>query len=78
MRLEKTRRSTELRESTPVPAPKRSTLGVVALGSVEELCSGIESNISINKDTHMHYAFSQYISRQLQVREEMPFRSNNI
>lgn len=38
--------------STPVPAPKRSTLGVVAaLDSVVGLCSGIESNISKNKDT---------------------------
>lgn len=38
--------------STPVPAPKRSTLGVVAaLDSVEGLCSGIESNISTDKDT---------------------------
>lgn len=40
--------------STPVPAPKRSTLGVVAaLGSVGGLCSGIESNISKNKDTQL-------------------------
>lgn len=38
--------------STPVPAPKRSTLGVVAaLDSVVGLCSGIESNISTNKHT---------------------------
>jgi len=58
-RRDETRRSIEVWESTPVPAPNRSTLGVVALGSVEELCSGIESNISINKDTHLHYASSQ-------------------
>ena len=38
--------------STPVPEPKRSTLGVVAaLDSVVGLCSGIESNISKNKHT---------------------------
>lgn len=41
--------------STPVPAPKRSTLGVVAaLDSVVGLCSGIESNISKNKDTQLY------------------------
>lgn len=41
--------------STLVPAPKRSTLGVVAaLDSVVGLCSGIESNISTNKDTQSH------------------------
>lgn len=40
--------------STPVPAPKRSTLGVVAaLDSVVGLCSGIESYISKNKDTQL-------------------------
>lgn len=41
--------------STPVPEPKRSTLGVVAaLDSVVGLCSGIESNISKNKDRQPH------------------------
>lgn len=51
--------------STPVPAPKRSTLGVVAaLDSVVGLCSGIESNISKNKDTqsnvHSEFKSSAY------------------
>lgn len=42
--------------STLVPAPKRSTLGVVAaLDSVVGLCSGIESNISKNKDTQSYF-----------------------
>lgn len=41
--------------STLVPAPKRSTLGVVAaLDSVVGLCAGIESNISKNKDTQLY------------------------
>lgn len=46
---------TEKGTSTPVPAPKRSTLGVVAaLDSVVGLCSGIESNISKNRDRQPH------------------------
>lgn len=41
--------------STLVPAPKRSTLGVVAaLDSVVGLCAGIESNISKDKDTQLY------------------------
>lgn len=51
--------------STPVPAPKRSTLGVVAaLDSVVGLCSGIESNISKNKDTQL-YVHSDFKSSAL-------------
>jgi len=54
--------------SAPVPAPKRSTLGVVAaLDSVVGLCSGIESNISKNKDTqpHVHSDFKSRAYRMM-------------
>lgn len=51
---------TETWISAPVPAPKRSTLGVVAaLGSVVGLCSGIESNISKNKDKQSYVLYVQ-------------------
>lgn len=54
--------------SSPVPAPKRSTLGVVAaLDSVVGLCSGIESNISKNKDTqsYVHSDFKSSAYRMM-------------
>ncbi len=56
--------------STPVPAPKRSTLGVVAaLDSVVGLCSGIESNISKNKDTQS-YVHSDFKSSAYRMSQE--------
>lgn len=59
---------TEKWQSTPVPAPKRSRLGVVAaLDSVVGLCSGIESNISKNKDTQsdVHSDFKSSANRMM-------------
>ena len=49
-------RETERWPWAPVPEPNRSTLGVVAaLDSAVGLCSGIESNISTNKDTQVRF-----------------------